>query len=99
MAGAGAWLRRCACLVLPLWLAACGTDPEQARLCRSLIAAFEADARDLEILPAGEEKVLVMVRFDAIAKQTGRPIELRIAELYTIKDGKIVQEEFLYQMG
>ena len=44
---------------------------------------------DLEILPAGEEKVLVMVRFDAVAKQTGRPIELRIAELYTIKDGRL----------
>lgn len=44
---------------------------------------------DLEILPAGDEKVLVLVKFDAIAKQTGKPIAMRIAELYTIKDGKL----------
>jgi ketosteroid isomerase-like protein len=44
---------------------------------------------DLEIMPAGEDRVLVMVRFDAIAKHTGHPIHLRIAELYTIRDGKL----------
>lgn len=44
---------------------------------------------DLEILPAGDDKVLVLVKFDAIAKQTGKPITIRIAEIYTIKDGKL----------
>jgi uncharacterized protein len=44
---------------------------------------------DLEILPAGDDKVLVLVKFDAIAKQTGKPIAMRIAEIYTIKDGKL----------
>ncbi len=43
----------------------------------------------LDIMPAGDDRVLVMVRFDAIAKHTGKPIELRIAELYTIKQGKL----------
>ena len=45
-------LRRCVGLALPLWLAACGADPEQARLCRSLVAAFEPDARAFEVLPS-----------------------------------------------
>ena len=44
---------------------------------------------DLEILPAGDEKVLVLVGIDAIAKPTGKPICLKIAEIYTIRDGKI----------
>lgn len=44
---------------------------------------------DLEILPAGDDKVLVQVGIDAIARPTGTPIRIRIAEVYTIRDGKI----------
>ena len=44
---------------------------------------------DLEIRPAGNEKVLVLVGIDAIAKPTGKPIRIRIAEIYTIREGKI----------
>jgi uncharacterized protein len=44
---------------------------------------------DLEILPAGDEKVLVLVGIDAIARPTGRPLHIRIAEIYTIREGKI----------
>lgn len=43
----------------------------------------------LELLPAGEHKVLGLVKFDVIAKPTGRPLTLRVAEIYTIRDGKI----------
>jgi len=44
---------------------------------------------DLEILPAGDDKVLALVGIDAIVKSTGRPIYLRVAEIYTIRAGKI----------
>ncbi|KHF43100.1 nuclear transport factor 2 family protein [Saccharomonospora viridis] len=44
---------------------------------------------DLDIMPAGDDRVLVLVRGDAIAKPTGNNFELRIAEIYTIRDGKI----------
>src|SRR4051794_4441081 len=44
---------------------------------------------ELEILPAGDDKVLVQVGIDALARATGTPINLRIAEVYTIRDGKI----------
>jgi ketosteroid isomerase-like protein len=44
---------------------------------------------DLEIHPAGDEKVLVLVGLDVIAKPSGKPLRLKIAEIYTIRDGKI----------
>jgi ketosteroid isomerase-like protein len=44
---------------------------------------------DLEILPAGPDRVLLLVLFEVIAKPTGIPVTLRIAEVYTIRDGKI----------
>jgi uncharacterized protein len=51
----------------------------------------------LEILPAGDDKVLTRVQFDAIGKATGKPITLRIAELYTIKDGKLADIDVFYK--
>ena len=48
---AGVWLRFSAIWSLLLMLAACGSDPEQVRLCRSLIGAFEPEARALQALP------------------------------------------------
>jgi ketosteroid isomerase-like protein len=44
-----------------------------------------------EILPAGVEKVLVLSRADVVAKATGRPLELRIAEVYTVRAGAITE--------
>lgn len=43
----------------------------------------------LDIMPAGEHRVLVLVEFDAIARPTGQPITIRIAEIYTITAGLI----------
>lgn len=51
---------------------------------------------DLEILPAGDDKVLVQVGIDVIAKATGTPLRLRIAEIYTIRDGKIAEMNVYY---
>jgi len=51
---------------------------------------------DLEILPAGDEKVVVQVGIDAIAKATGKPIRLEIAEIYTIREGKIADIKAYY---
>jgi ketosteroid isomerase-like protein len=46
---------------------------------------------DLDIVPAGDDRVLSLVRFDVIVKPTGNPLELRLAEIYTIRDGKIAE--------
>ncbi len=51
---------------------------------------------DLEILPAGDDKVLVLVGIAVIAKATGRPLRLRIAEIHTIRDGKIADIAVYY---
>jgi len=42
-----------------------------------------------EILPAGDQRVLVRAHADVVAKATGKRLELRIAEIYTVRDGKI----------
>lgn len=44
---------------------------------------------DLDIMSAGGDRVLVLVRFDAIAKPTGTPLSVQIAEIYTIRGGRI----------
>jgi uncharacterized protein len=44
---------------------------------------------DLELLPAGDDRVLALIRFDVIAKTTGKSLTLRMAEVHTIRDGKI----------
>ncbi len=60
------------------------------KLAEAFNAVWEIQGElDLDIMAAGDDRVLVMVRFDALARATGRPIELRIAELYTIREGKI----------
>ena len=74
MAGPRGLLRGCACLLLPLWLAACGADPEQARLCRSLVAAFEPHASDFEVLPSEAARTQgydVKIAFKARAPDRG----------------------------
>src|SRR6476660_9921632 len=37
-------------------------------------------------LPAGEDRGLVLARADVVAKATSKQLELRIAEVYTIRD-------------
>lgn len=60
-------------------------------LIETFVATWELEGglRVEEILPAGEERVLVLTRADVVAKATGRPLELRIAEIYTVRDGRI----------
>lgn len=61
-------------------------------LLETFVATWELEGGGLvvdEILPAGPEKVLVLSRAEVIAKATGRPLELRIAEVYTVRDGRI----------
>lgn len=60
------------------------------RLAEAFTACWEFRSEPgVEILPAGEDRVLVMFRADVVSVQTGKPLEMRIAELSTIKDGKL----------
>jgi ketosteroid isomerase-like protein len=60
-------------------------------LLEAFMATWELDGglEVEQILPAGEDRVLVLARANVAAKATGRPLELRIAELYTVRDGRI----------
>jgi ketosteroid isomerase-like protein len=51
---------------------------------------------DLDIMAAGDDRVFALVQFDVIAKPTGTPLTLRIAEIYTIRDGKIADIRIHY---
>lgn len=54
------------------------------------------DGVELEILPAGDDRVLVLVDGTAIARATGEGYRLRIAEVYTVTDGRIASIEVFY---
>ena len=48
------------------------------------------------------ERFIVTMRYDVTAKvgpMAGRRMQFEEAGLYTVRDGKIVQEEFFYHMG
>lgn len=46
--------------------------------------------------PAGPENVLLMVEVEAIARSTGTRVPMRLAELFTIRDGKIAEIDVFY---
>jgi ketosteroid isomerase-like protein len=61
-------------------------------LLQSFLAVWDLQGdMEQDIAPAGEDRVLVLARFDAIAKATGKPLEIRIAEVYTVRDGMIAE--------
>lgn len=51
---------------------------------------------DHELLPAGDEKVLCLVNNKVVAKATGTPLDLRIAEIFTIREGEISEVDVYY---
>ena len=52
---------------------------------------------DLAFLDAGEDKVVVLVKFDAAARATGKPLTLRLVEVYTVHGGKIADLDVYYR--
>jgi ketosteroid isomerase-like protein len=54
------------------------------------------DGVELEILPAGDDRVLVLVDGTAIARATGERYRLRIAEVYTVAEERIASIEVFY---
>jgi ketosteroid isomerase-like protein len=59
-------------------------------LTRSFQASEKVQSLPEEILEAGD-KIFVLVHFQAWPKGGGQPREGRIADVYTVRDGKIVQ--------
>jgi ketosteroid isomerase-like protein len=52
---------------------------------------------DLTFLDAGDTRVVVLVGFDVVARATGRPLRLELAEIYTVRDGKITDLDIYYR--
>lgn len=52
---------------------------------------------DLTLLDAGDTRVVVLVRFDVDARATATPLTLRLAEIYTVTDGKIADLDIYYR--
>lgn len=42
-----------------------------------------------EIFPAGNDRALLLAHSDVLVKPTGQPLTFRVAEIYTIENGKI----------
>jgi ketosteroid isomerase-like protein len=47
--------------------------------------------------PHGEQ-FAVIYDFETVEKESGKPIKMEEVALYTVKDGKIVEERFFYNM-
>ena len=45
------------------------------------------------------DRFAVVFRYDITQKATGKRIKMDEVALYTVRDGKIVREEFFYDMG
>jgi uncharacterized protein len=52
---------------------------------------------DLTFLDAGEATVVVLVRYDVIARATGNALTLDHVEIYTVRDGKITDLDVYYR--
>ena len=52
---------------------------------------------DLTFLDAGEAHVVVLVAFDVMTRSTGVPLRLRLAEVYTVRDGRIADLDVYYR--
>lgn len=48
--------------------------------------------------PHGEDRFCVIYQFDVTNKPSGQRFQMEEVALYTVADGKIVQEEFFYTM-
>ena len=48
--------------------------------------------------PHGEDRFCVIYTFDVTHKPSGQKFVMEEVALYTVEDGKIVQEEFFYSM-
>ena len=70
---------------------------ESARLGAVLSEVWEGtDNVEVTLLDAGDDRVLSLVEGDVVARATGTPVSLRIAEIHTIRDGKIVDARVFY---
>jgi ketosteroid isomerase-like protein len=49
--------------------------------------------------PHGDDKFAVRFVYDLTQKQTGRRVSMDEVAVYTVKDGKIVREEYFYKGG
>jgi ketosteroid isomerase-like protein len=52
---------------------------------------------DLTVLDAGETAVVVLVRYDVVARATGNALTLDHVEIYTVRDGKISDLDVYYR--
>ncbi|MEM8854741.1 MAG: nuclear transport factor 2 family protein [Pseudomonadota bacterium] len=48
--------------------------------------------------PHGDDKFAVIYEMDVTAKPDGKRMQMKEIAVYTVKDGKVVREEFYYDM-
>ncbi len=51
---------------------------------------------EIEVLPAGEDRVLVLANAKVSARNTGKKLDLQIAEIHKVEDGKITEISVFY---
>ncbi len=70
---------------------------EGARLLRQrLLAAWSAFAVEILEHLVGADSVITMIRLKAVAKPSGRPVDMKIAEFWRFRDGQVVELSAYY---
>jgi uncharacterized protein len=52
---------------------------------------------ELTFLDASDSRVVALVRFNVVARATGKPLTLELAEIYTVRDGRICDLDIYYR--
>ncbi len=50
-------------------------------------------------LPHGDDRFCVIFRYDITNKPSKQRMQMKEVGLFTLKDGKVIKEEFFYSMG
>ena len=74
-------------------------EGKEAVLAKSKFWAENTEVHSNEVIgpfPHGDDKFAVIFKIDATMKQMGQRNKLEEVAVYTLKEGKIVREEFFY---
>jgi ketosteroid isomerase-like protein len=64
------------------------------KMCEGVAKAWNFDGADgfeFEFLDAGEDRVVLLASFTPVSRETGRPVPIRMVEVITVRDGKIIE--------
>jgi ketosteroid isomerase-like protein len=67
------------------------------RMGEAMNATWDIDGDlDMKFIDIGDDQVICFVNFEASSRHTGRPVEMRMVEVYTLTEGRIIDIRLFY---